>query len=241
MATPLVDDDDNWVQALGAADVGAIITASPPKPRRARLPSFAMQYTSALDKTRGPLRTTSDGNLIAEDTGDWLLLDTPPHDAEDRVDLAAKANTARRRSSANGPVIGMPEAKNGATGLDDPRRRKPVARVLRNRITGSDRLPPPGLGKEENGVPSLEELREVIRERRRDMDERVEKSVLRGIARHLGPVVEREFGEGWAERARGDRGVFRRVLDWTLAVEIREEVLERADGVVGKEAGEVEE
>jgi hypothetical protein len=80
---------------------------------RARLPTFMRQYSSKLDQMRGPLRTTSDGNLVYEDTGDWLVLDTPSHDAEN----------PSQKEKKNAPTIDLPEAKNGATGDERPRKR----------------------------------------------------------------------------------------------------------------------
>jgi hypothetical protein len=82
----------------------------PPDPlyTRSRLPDDRRQYSSKLDQVRGPLRTTSDGNLVGEDTGDWLVLDTPPHDAESLI-----------RREKEGPSVSLPEAKNGATGLEN--------------------------------------------------------------------------------------------------------------------------
>jgi hypothetical protein len=53
-------------------------------PPRFRLVGEFNRYTSPLDETRVLLRTTSDGNLLEEESGDWLVLDKPPHDAEDR-------------------------------------------------------------------------------------------------------------------------------------------------------------
>ncbi|KAI1522384.1 Atrophin-1 multi-domain protein, partial [Pyrenophora tritici-repentis] len=102
-----------------------------------RLTDLFTDYASVLDTTRGPLRTTSDGNLIAEVSGDWLVLATPPHSADDReLALLKKPQPATKL-----PTLWMPECKNGATAFDNPRTRKPLARLLRNKWTGSDRPP----------------------------------------------------------------------------------------------------
>ncbi|RMZ67250.1 hypothetical protein GMOD_00001148 [Pyrenophora seminiperda CCB06] len=108
---------------------------SPLKPQR-QSATFS-EWSSILDQTRGPLRTTSDGNLIEEESGDWLILATPPHSRDDR-ELALQKHPNK---AVKIPAIGLPESKNGATGLDDPRTRKPLARILKNMWTGSDRLP----------------------------------------------------------------------------------------------------
>lgn len=71
-----------------------------------RLDDSLREYLSLLDETCGPLRTTTDGNLLEEDTGDWLLLDTPPHDVQGKEMEKAKSK---------GPALSLPESKNGAT------------------------------------------------------------------------------------------------------------------------------
>jgi hypothetical protein len=63
--------------------------------------SGLLRYSSKLDQMRGPLHTTSEGNLVDEYTGDWLVLETPPHDAEDRMQNEKK----------NALAIDFPEAK----------------------------------------------------------------------------------------------------------------------------------
>jgi hypothetical protein len=40
------------------------------------------RYSARLDDTEGLLRTTMDGNLVDDETGYWLLLDTPPHESK---------------------------------------------------------------------------------------------------------------------------------------------------------------
>lgn len=105
-------------------------------PSRPRLTDSIYHYSSRLDITQGALRTTTDGNLLGEDTGDWLMLETPPHNEEDQ-EIAKQ----RDEKAAERPPISLPEAKNGATGLDNPRARKPLFRLLRNKLSGSDRPP----------------------------------------------------------------------------------------------------
>ncbi|KAI8943419.1 hypothetical protein NX059_001431 [Plenodomus lindquistii] len=102
--------------------------STPNPPKRPRLPASVSHYHSSLDISRGPLRTTSDGNLISEASGDWLLLETPPHDREDRRLEEAKVNV---------PAIGLPEAKNGATGLESARSRDGVGKMMRRMWSGA--------------------------------------------------------------------------------------------------------
>jgi len=108
-----------------------------PTPRTQYLSDTLSDYTSLLDSTHGPLRTTSDGNLVEEDSGDWLVLATPPHSQSARNFAVTKCSRADAKTL---PAIGLPESKNGATGLDDPRARKSLVRLLKNKWTGSDRL-----------------------------------------------------------------------------------------------------
>lgn len=62
--------------------------------RRPRLPDGIQHYSSKLDQSKGPLRTTADGDLMEDDTGDWLVLDTPPNHTEDRKALQQSAKKA---------------------------------------------------------------------------------------------------------------------------------------------------
>ena len=104
---------------------------------RPRISAAAGQYSSKLDATQGALRTASDGNLVSETTGDYIVLTTPPHDQEDREIAQQKS----KKTSKGPAIIGLPEAKNGATALDDPCARKPFLKILRNRFSGSSRPP----------------------------------------------------------------------------------------------------
>jgi hypothetical protein len=110
----------------------------PTEPSSARpcIPLEARRYSSRLDATRGALRTTSDGNLISEVTVDYVLLETPAHDQEDR-----EMRMQKEKKIAKGPTISLPEAKNGATGLDNSRKPKTLVRVLLNIFSGSSHPP----------------------------------------------------------------------------------------------------
>jgi hypothetical protein len=81
------------------------------------------------------LRTTSNGNLVNEDTGDWLVLRTPPHDWED-LEIVMK-----NKEVAKGPSIGLPESENRTTGLDGPRAHESLGRLWRNKWHRFDYLP----------------------------------------------------------------------------------------------------
>ncbi|KAF2006171.1 hypothetical protein P154DRAFT_615531 [Amniculicola lignicola CBS 123094] len=87
-------------------------------------------HRSKLDDLRGPIRSDSMGDLVEEETGDWLDL------------AAATALPASRSKSARGPPNPyLQERKNGGTGWDDARKPKTFSRLLKNWWTGSSRPP----------------------------------------------------------------------------------------------------
>ncbi|EDU46613.1 conserved hypothetical protein [Pyrenophora tritici-repentis Pt-1C-BFP] len=167
-------------------------TPSPSRPPYSqRLTDLFTDYASVLDTTRGPLRTTSDGNLIAEVSGDWLVLATPPHSADDReLALLKKPQPATKL-----PTLWMPECKNGATAFDNPRTRKPLARLLRNKWTGSDR--PPAVEPKTN----REEVREEAAKALVGKGERVDEGLLGRIKEEFDTQMREELGIHWYERA----------------------------------------
>lgn len=177
-------------------------------PERPRLDDSLRQYSSKLDETRGPLRTTADGNLIDEDTGDWLILDTPPHDDE---------NKDAGKGKAPGPAIGLPESKNGATGLDNPRARKPLMRLLRNRFSGSDRLP---VEQENAEVMAKRKFHAEMKEVREKNGKKVDLNILVQIQKHYAPQIGQILGGDWFEHALMDVKFWTTVLDTALSMEI---------------------
>lgn len=121
---------------------------------------------------------TSSAHRSDDDDGDWFILDAP----QSRHSL---------RYPDPGPFLAMPEAKNGATALDDPRVPKPITRVIKNRLTGSHRPPkglPPGLTE---SIVRWDNSRDVAAGRR----------ILASVRSYWGDFVERTVGEGWMERA----------------------------------------
>ncbi|KAF1938835.1 hypothetical protein EJ02DRAFT_436812 [Clathrospora elynae] len=166
-------------------------------PPRPRLPGAFCRYSSKLDESHGPLRTTSDGNLIEEESGDWLVLDTSPHGQEGR-----NIGLQKDRKASMSPTIGLPESKNGATGLDDPRARKPLARLIKNRWTGSDRLPAEG---KDPVVTARKEIQATATQEHRQPSEKVDMVLLGKIQRNFGEEMAREFCGDWFEHALVDR------------------------------------
>ncbi|CAE7195187.1 hypothetical protein PTNB73_08484 [Pyrenophora teres f. teres] len=167
-------------------------TSSPPRQSYSqRLTDPFSDYASVLDSTRGPLRTTSDGNLLEEESGDWLILATPPHSADDRE--LALLQTSKPTTKL--PVLWMPECKNGATAFDNPRTRKPLARLLRNKWTGSDRSPAV------EPKTNREELREEAARALVGKGERVDEVLLGRIRENFDTEMKVELGRHWYERA----------------------------------------
>jgi hypothetical protein len=216
----------------------------PVRKARPRLPDYAMQYTSERDKRAGPHRTTTDGDLIDAETGDWLVLDVP-------ASALGKKNTERRggsgRESGADAALDLPEAKNGATGFDAPRMRKPITRVLKNVLTGSNRPPsspslspslfeplPPRptfthsadretieriVTQSQGGGLSDDELRTVLRIKEAwKMDQRCRRVVLDAMQWRWGAELREQFGHRWIESAirdgDGEDGFLDRVLRW---------------------------
>jgi len=97
---------------------------------RPKLPESVHQLSSRLDVSQGPLRATSDGVLVKEQTGDYVNLDLPPRNRDAR-EPAPTTGTA----TAKAPIIELPEASNGGNGLDDPRKRKSIGQAFRDMWT----------------------------------------------------------------------------------------------------------
>jgi hypothetical protein len=100
-----------------------------PGPRQ-RLSESVSQYLSTLDVSHGPLRATSDGTLVKEETGDHVNLELPPrnHDVHKHA-----PRTGRKTTQV--PILDLPEAENGGTGLDDPRKRRSLVRWFKDMWT----------------------------------------------------------------------------------------------------------
>lgn len=178
---------------------------------RPRIPHEARRYSSKLDATHGALRTTSDGNLVDEDTGDWLLIDTPPHDQEDR-EMTMQID----KKIAKGPAISLPEAKNGATGLNNPRTRKPFMRLLRNKILGSDR---PAQEFEDPAVLAKRILRSEILARQ-DEKEGIDMRILEKTRMCYDKEMSERLGTDWFEHALVKHDFWLQVQDAVLKVDV---------------------
>jgi hypothetical protein len=179
--------------------------------RRSRLPDSARYHASKLDKSQGPLRSTSDGNLIEEETGDWIILDTPPHSEEDRGIALAKNKSARK-----GPSLTLPESKNGATGLDNPRARKPIRRLIRNKLSGSDRPP---TDTEDTTGTGKETLQPETSEQSKNSDHGANMPMMGEIKQYYGERIAQELGSDWLEHALADGEFYLQVLNKILEVE----------------------
>jgi hypothetical protein len=180
-------------------------------PRRPRLPDFLLHCSSRLDASGGPLHSTSDGNLVREETGDWLALDTPPHNVEGREIAIEKDKKASR-----GPSLTVPKAKNGATALDDPRARKPIARLIRNKLSGSDRPP---IDTEDTTLAVKETLRTEIAAQKEMNEQKVHMSVMEEVKKYYGVRIARQLGGDWFEHALVDGEFCLQVLDRVMAID----------------------
>jgi hypothetical protein len=164
---------------------------------RARLPTFMRQYSSKLDQMRGPLRTTSDGNLVYENTGDWLVLDTPSHDAEN----------PSQKEKKNAPTIDLPEVKNGATGDERPRKRMLFSQYVshslfrRKQVVSGD--PDTLMRKLHGWVEDLQDRGES----------KVDMQVLEMARRYYGFKIAQMLGGDWFEHALVNQKFWSRVLE----------------------------
>lgn len=180
------------------------MSPSDTSPKRPRLSDSVYHFSSKLDQTQGALRTTSDGNLVDEDTGDWLVLDTPAHEPE--------------ITSSKGRTISLPESKNGATGLDNPRTRKSLVRLLRNKILGSDCLQPE---EEDPEIVTRKKLLEDVGQIREGASARVDMRLLCEVQKVYGDKMGQDLGGDWFEHALIDEEFRGKVLEKVLEVGCR--------------------
>jgi hypothetical protein len=179
----------------------AFLTSSPAISPRTRLPDSLRQYSSKLDDLRGPLRTTSDGNLVDEDTGDWLVLDTPSHDAEDRIQKATK----------DVPAIDLPEAKNGATGNVHPRKRMSLGQYVSSQwLRGNGRTP---VAEEDPETAARRRLHNSITAGRSSGELKVNMQVLEEVRKLYTLEIGPKLGGDWFEHALVERKFWLRLLE----------------------------
>ncbi|KAK7180406.1 hypothetical protein PSPO01_13563 [Paraphaeosphaeria sporulosa] len=160
---------------------------------------------SRLDKTKGILRVDSDGRIIEEDTGDIVNLDVPDDEAQQYYSEVDPYATSRR--------FAIPEMKNGATALDDPRARKPMLRVVKNWLTGSSKPPvqepqwafstalrgwtPMNPGRK----PGKIMFGNMVDTRRHEGGAKVRGLMVQVLETWYDEEVKRAFGEDWAKQA----------------------------------------
>ncbi|KAF2269039.1 hypothetical protein CC78DRAFT_540474 [Lojkania enalia] len=107
---------------------------------------YNIRDISELELIHEPLSAKSDGKSVCEATSDCVELDIFRDAARPGILVSDPSNMQR-------PPIGtVAEAKNGATAYDGPRKRKPIARVIKSFII-SNHLP-----KEDNCDSYLKEL-----------------------------------------------------------------------------------
>jgi hypothetical protein len=163
-----------------------------PPNRRPRLPYDFRQYSSKLDQLRGSLRTATDGNLLNGDTGDWLLLNTPPHHTETRL-----------QSNRKSPAISLPEAQNGA--------RTSFSRLLRNKVFSSSHST--STVKTNLEMLAKTKLHTEIRQSREKGDAKVDMQVLEEVSKYYGLQIGQRLSGDWFEHVLVDGKFWLRVLE----------------------------
>ncbi|KAF2443293.1 hypothetical protein P171DRAFT_473620 [Karstenula rhodostoma CBS 690.94] len=208
----------------------------------------AWKMTSLTDETHGPLRIDTDGTLIPEATGDLIHLDTPTPDAQEYY-TAVNPHAPSRR-------FAIPEAKNGATGLDDARARKPIARVVKNWLTGSSRAPVEApqwvfgtaLGRwspwNAGRKPGRVMFGAMVEARKHEGGRGARGDMVKVLEKWFAGEVGGRFGKGWAERAVEDEKFLVEVEEFVKGLvddRVKDGEEEEEDGVGEKEVAVPEE
>lgn len=196
-------------------DISSITSAATPNNR-------AWKMTSGLDETNGPLRVVSDGKIVEGDTGDLVHLDIPDDEAQQYYTEVNPYALSRR--------LAIPEAKNGATGLDDPRSRKPISRVVKNWLTGSSRPPaeelqwvfgtalkrwPPW---DSGRKPGKIMLGNMVETRRHEGGAQVRETMVQVLKKWHDGELKKAFGHDWASKAGENDKFLVQVEDFSAAL-----------------------
>lgn len=174
---------------------------------------------SKVEENEGILRTTSDGHLggrvIEEETGSIIALNKP--------DDADQKHYAETNKLAPVKRINAPESKNGGRGDDDPRARKPIHRVLKNWMTGSNRPPPEEplqIFQVGDNEPSKANFEEMIKTRRHQGGAEVRFIMQKIIKQFWGAEVAKRFGEDWVDRTDADDQQMQELEDFVLTLTV---------------------
>lgn len=207
---------------------------------------YAIWKTSSrVEEENGILRLDSDGKIVEEDTGDLVHLDIPDDEAQQYYAEVDPHALSRR--------FAIPENKNGATGLDNPRARKPVMRVVKNWLTGSSKAPVQepqwvfstalrGWSVMNPGrKPGKMMFGEMVKTRRHEGGAQVRGLMVQVLKLWFEEDVQKKFGGDWAKKAGEDDSFLGKVEDYVMKVvddtpKIDEEDDEEEDAAVPAEA-----
>jgi hypothetical protein len=160
-------------------------------------PTFGWDIASKIEANLGRRRAASDGKIIEEVTGALVDLDISDDEAQQYYTETNKYAPHRRYA--------VPEVKNGSTALDDSRTRKPVARVLKNWLTGSSRPPPEKpfwvFETANNAKPGKIMLSSMIETRRYQGGADVRHTMIKVMKRFWDYELIVGFGREWALKA----------------------------------------
>lgn len=120
-------------------------------------------------------------------------------------------------------LVNAPEAKNGGTGADDPRARKPVSRVIKNWMTGSNRLPqdePLKIFQVGDREPGRVNFEEMIKTRRHHGGTDTRYTMQKIIKRFWGADVAKHFGEAWVDKTDSHELYMRELEDFVLTLTV---------------------
>ncbi|KAF2711071.1 hypothetical protein K504DRAFT_454081 [Pleomassaria siparia CBS 279.74] len=162
---------------------------------------------ASLDYLRGPIRSTSHGNLAEEDTGDWLLLDPVAIENAGILAPVAKKNPCSTKHATT--VKGIPEMKNGATAFDAPRSRKPISRIIYNYMTGSNR---------------------PTKESQKDVKERVDREYVKSV-KNIYPEIDIK---GFEVNGKLSAQAVQRIRDQAIKLDIQSALIENSQHAVAK-------
>lgn len=184
---------------------------------------------SEVENRHGILRTTSyrhlGANLIEEQTGDIVELN--------KSDYGPRKHDGKTKTKNSIRLLNAPEAKNGGTGADDPRARKPVSRVIKNWWTGSTRAPrdePPNIFQVGDRTPGKGNLEEMIKTRRHQGGADIRYTMQKIIRRFWGPDVIKRFGFDWVDDADADESHMQEIEEFVLGLAIDKSTLENHEG-----------
>ncbi|KAL1602327.1 hypothetical protein SLS60_005742 [Paraconiothyrium brasiliense] len=209
MSTPAESSEQNIGVFL--TDGNTVAFDTNPGSKSVSRPPPVWKMTSQVEETSGLLRAASDGKILEEQTGDIVHLDIPDDEAQQYY--------AEVNSHAIARKYAIPELKNGATANEDPRARKPIARVIKNWWTGSSRPPrdkPQWIFQVGDVKPTMHILNEMIQTRRHQGGANVRYTMIKIMKRFWNLYLVQEFGHDWASKADDREDNMREMEDFVM-------------------------